>query len=197
MKQTPNYGLPIYEPNDVTSYLTTYNQTMTQIDADMKQIEDQSTKNTTDIAGLEQQASSSHDEINELTGEVSDLKTTVSGQTSQINGLSNTQTAQAAEILAIQNKLGESTQVFYSGVLSANEETLAIAIGEHTDNLIIMPTCSVYGLAPLTMEVRAASGGQPNLIVSTWTAQSTDVNVTFVVWDRNTVAQAINVKGGK
>lgn len=185
MKQTPNYGLPIYEPNDVTSYLTTYNSTMTQIDADMKQIEDQATKNTTDIAGLEQQASSNHDEINELTGEVSDLKTTVNGQTSQINGLTNTQTAQAAEILTIKNELAVSTQEFYSGVLSANETTLAIAIGQHIDNLIIMPTSSVYGVSPLTVEIRPASGGQPNLIISTWPAQAADLSVTFVVWDRN------------
>lgn len=185
MKKTPNYGLDIYEPNDVTSYLVTYNNTMTSIDGDMKNIEDKADKNAIDVAGLEQQVSTDHDEINNLTAEVSDLQSAVSGNTSNINGLDSRLTAMGTTVQNLSNLVNDTVPAFYSGVLSANEKTLAIPIGEHIDNLIIMPTTSVYGLAPLTMEVRAASGGQPNLIVTTWDAQAADVQVTMVIWDRN------------
>lgn len=180
MKQTPNYGFPIYEPNDVTSYLTTYNDTMTQIDGTIKTVDDQVQKNTTDLAGVEQQATSNHDEINELTGEVSDLTTTTQGHTAQIAAQNQRIDQQDIKITNAETKLG-NIGTLYNGVLSANEVTLAIPIGDLIDNIVVDIYTSVFGLAPKTAEIRAASGGQPNICVTTWDAQAADVNVTVKI----------------
>lgn len=180
MKATPNYGFPTYEPNDVTSYLTTYNETMTKIDATIKTVDDQVQKNTTDLAGVEQQATSNHDEINGLTVEVSDLTTTTQGHTAQIAAQNQRIDQQDIKITATESKLG-SLGTLYNGVLSANEETLAIPIGDLIDNIIVDIYSSTYGLAPKTAEIRAASGGQPNICVTTWEPQASDVNVTVKI----------------
>ncbi len=184
MKQTPNYGFPIYEPNDVTSYLTTYNDTMTKIDGAIKTVDDQVQKNTTDLAGVEQQASSNHDEINELTGEVSDLTTASQGHTAQIAAQNQRLDQQDIKITNVESTLGTvsgNVGTLYNGVLSANEVTLAIPIGNLIDNIIVDIYTSVYGLSPKTAEIRAASGGQPNICVTTWDAQAADVNVTVKI----------------
>lgn len=180
MKQTTNYGFPLYEPNDVTSYLTTYNETMTQIDGAIKVVDTQVQKNTTDLAGVEQQAASNHDEINNLTAEVSDNITAIQGHTAQIAAQNQRLDQQDIKITGLQGQVG-NIGTMYSGVLSANEVTLAIAIGNQIDNIVVDVYTSKYGLAPKTVEIRKASGGQPNLCVTTWDAQGSDTNVTIKI----------------
>lgn len=180
MKVTENYGLSIYEPNDVTSYLTTYNSTMVKIDATIKSVDDQVQKNTTDLAAVEQQATSNHDEINNLTAEVSDNTTAIQGHTAQIAGQNQRLDQQDIKITAAEEKLANVGSQ-YRGVLTANETTLAITIGNQIDNILIDVYSSVYGLHPLTAEIRPATGGQPNLCVTTLDAQATDVNVTIKI----------------
>ncbi len=184
MQKTPNYQFDLYEENDVTSYLTTYNNTITAIDTAVHGVETQVTKNTTDVTSLEQQLANANDEINELTGEVSDLTTLTSGHTDQINGLSQRVQQSELNVTNLTNEVNavkESVGTVYRGVLSANEETLAITIGEFTDDTLVDIYASVYGLQPLTMELRPASGGQPNLCVTTWTAQAEDIKVAVLL----------------
>lgn len=186
MQKTPNYGLDIYEPNDVTSYLTTYNSTMTKIDADMKVIEDLANKNATDLAALEQQVSNDHNEINNLTSEVSDLQTTVQGNTSNIAGLGNRMLEAENSIQTLNTEIAAVAVKDYVGVMSSGEKTVAVSIGDYTENSLIDIYISQYGLAAHTVEVRPASGGQPNLVVLTFDkAQTSDVRIDVAVREPN------------
>lgn len=181
MKETPNFGLTIYDPNDVLSYLTTegWNGTMEKIDTSMKQLEDVGSKNTLDLTTLEQQVSSDHDELNKLTGEVSDLTTTVSGNTANIAGLTTRVGTAEQNITTLQGQIGNIGN-FYSAVLSKSETTLAITVGDTIDNIAVdIYTDLVNGkpLMPTSREMRAATGGQPNMCVLTFDRQTVDVGV--------------------
>lgn len=182
MRLTDNAKLTIYEANDITSYLTStgWNGTMEKIDAYLGNLNTQMEKNTADITALESQVSGDHDEINNITTELSDLTSTVSGNTANIAGLTTRINTAETNITSLQDDVAKAGTV-YRGVLSANETTLAITIGEFTDNSLVDIYASVYGLAPITVELRPASGGQPNLCVTTWDAQTSDVAVAVII----------------
>lgn len=182
MKETPNFGLTIYDPNDVLSFLTTegWNGTMEKLDTSMKQIEDVGSQNTLDLTTLEQQVSSDHDELNNLTGEVSDLTQAVNGNVSNIAGLTTRMNQAEVNITNLGNRVA-TLGTTYRGVLSAGETTLAIVIGEFGEDSLVDTYQSVYGIAPLTVELRPASGGQPNLCVTTWDSQTEDMNVAVKI----------------
>lgn len=182
MKLTDNAKLTIYEANDITSYLTSsgWNGNMEKIDAYLGNLQTEVQKNTTDITALESQVGNDHDEINNLTSEVSDLTTAVSGNSANIAGLTTRLNTAETNITQLQDDVAKAGTV-YRGVLSANETTLAITIGDFTNNSLVDIYASVYGLAPLTAELRPASGGQPNLCVTTWDAQASDVSVAVII----------------
>lgn len=186
MQTTPNFGLTIYEPNDVTAYLTSegWNGTMEKIDTAMKQLEDTGTKNTADLNTLEQQVSSDHDEINKITGELSDLTQTVQGNTNNISGLNNRVLAAETDIATLQSSMEDAVAQRYDGVLSANEDTIAIEIGDFTDDSLVVPFTNIWGVTPLTVELRTATGGQPNLCVMTFKAQATDMKVAVQIYNK-------------
>lgn len=184
MQQTPNYQLPIWEDNDVPTWLVGWNNTMTKIDSDMKSLQTQITTSDADITSIEQQVENAQDEINELTAEVSDLKTTTTSHTGSIQSLSDQMSQTNANVALLGNKVdqfGEAVGTVYRGALSANETTLAIAIGNFSNNSLVDIYSSVYGLNPTSIELRPASGGQPNLCVTTWAAQATDVQVAVII----------------
>lgn len=184
MQQTPNYQYPIWEDNDVPTWLVGWNNTFTKVDSDLHNVQTQITEDKTNITGLEQQIATANDEINQLTSEVSDLQTTTSGHGGAIDNLNDQMAKTNANVAALGTKVdqfGEAVGTVYRGVLSANEVTLAITIGDFDNNSLVDVYSSVYGLNPATIELRAASGGQPNLCVTTWTAQSADVQVAIII----------------
>lgn len=184
MRLTPNYKFQQYEPDDVTSWLTTYNQFVGAVDSTIFGVDERVVKNTTDIIGLEQQVATDHDEINEITGELSDLNTTVSGHSAQISGINNTVAGQNNKIAEIESNVEDISNrvgTVYNGVLTANETTIAVQIGEFNDLTSVQIGTSVWGVTPNSVELRAASGGQPNLCVMTFDAQSSDVKVAVKI----------------
>lgn len=181
MKETPNFGLTIYDPNDVLSYLTTegWNGTMEKIDTSMKQLEDVGSKNTLDLTTLEQQVSSDHDELNKLTGEVSDLTKVVSGNTSNINGLTNTINGVIVDVNGLKESVA-GVGSFYTAVLSKGETTLSVILGDVVDNIAVDIYTDLIDnnpVIPLTREIRPATGGQPNLCVLTFDRLAVDLGV--------------------
>lgn len=182
MQETANYGLSIYEPNDITSYMqsTGWNGTMEKIDMSMKEIENKADKGATDITTLEQQMATANDEINNLTSEVSDVTQTATGNANNIAGLNNRMLTAENDIQALQEAALKNAQ-FYYGTLSTGETTLSVQVGDFGDKTVVLATTNPYGVAPLTMELRAATSGNPNLCVMTFDAQTADVNVTVVI----------------
>lgn len=189
--QTPNYGYPIFEDNDIPGWLTSWNNTMTGIDADIKNVQTQVTKNATDTSTLETQASTAATQIATLQTQVSGIDTKVNGNASNIAGLQNTTNNLSNQITqannAINNLQANQGNV-YRGTLSAGETTLAIQIGNFNNNSLVDIYSSVYGTYPNTMELRPASGGQPNLCVTTWDVMSSDLNVAVKIINPNPVS---------
>lgn len=199
MKTTQNFGLSIYEPNDVTSYLSAsgWNGTMEKIDSAMKSIQTEGSTNATDIATLESQMETAESNITMLNEEVTDLKTATSGNTSNINGI-NQSIASINQTLTVLNEditdVADYAGKRFNGTLSANEETIAISIDNFTDDTLVDVYTSIYGINPLTIELRAASSGQPNLCVMTFEPQSVDMNVAVVTKGVN---QKTGTQGGE
>lgn len=154
MQQTENFGLTIYEPNDVTSYLTSsgWNGTMTKLDSIIKSIQTEGVKNGSDIAALELQTSNLNKNIETINDDVNTLKNATSGNTSNINGLNNRVIAVEKEVETLSEKVGKEN--WYTGVLSAGETTLAIEIGTFTDVTLVDVYSSIYGVDPVSVELR-------------------------------------------
>lgn len=183
MQYTPNLKLPQYEDNDVTSYLTTYNETMGLIDTAVAKNSTDIAKNTTDLSGLESQVTTLQDEVTTNTADISALETTVSGHASRLNGIDQSITALQTTDASLQTQIDSTADVagqVYGGILTANETTLAIPIGEFDENTLVDVYTSIYGVNPLTIELRGATGGQPNVCVTTWDTQASDMKVTVV-----------------
>lgn len=180
MKATVNYGLPIYEPNDVTSYLTTYNDTMVKIDDDLHQVETQATETAQDLAGVENTVESHTQELTELSDNVSNNTENIAGHGAQISALNQRIDAQDNRLLTIEGELAGVGEV-YRGVLSAGEETIAITIGKFNADSLVDIYAETYGVAPLTVELREATGGQPNLCVMTFDPLEADLRLAVVV----------------
>lgn len=183
MEYTPNIKLPQYTDNDTTSYLTVYNETMSLLDTAIFANQTNITKNDTDIATLENQMSNANDSITQL--ETSNEQTTegLTGAVSRITALEQQQSSTTQAITNLDTKIDSVADVagtIYSGTLSTGEETLAIAIGAFANNTLVDVYTSVYGVNPLTIELREATSGQPNLCVMTFDAQTEDVNVSVV-----------------
>lgn len=188
MKTTENYGFTIYEPNDVTAYLTAsgWNGTMEKIDSSMKAIDTLAATNATDLATLEGQVSTDHDEINEITAELSDLTDQVVGNKSNIAGLSTRVLNLESEVNNIETELAAVAVVDYQGILSTGEKVIAIAIGDYTDSTIFDIYVSEFGVAPESVEVRPAAGGQPNLFVLTFADEATsDIKIDVSAREAN------------
>lgn len=181
MKTTPNFALTIYEPNDVTSYLSAsgWNGTMEKIDSALESIQTAGATNATDIATLEAQTKTNEEDIETLTTDVSDLKTATNGNASNVSGLSTRVITLETKVQTLQEETG--TEKRYNGVLSTGETTLAIEIGDFDNMSLVDVYSSIYGVNPLTIELREASSGQPNLCVTTWDEQSVDLNVSVKI----------------
>lgn len=180
MQTTTNYGLIIYEPNDVTSYLVNWNNTMQKIDESIAGVSTVAEKAKADILTTEQSLANANDEINELTGEVSDIKQELTATTarSQANAenITNLQTNIDNTNDRIDNvamDVGER----YTGILSTNEDTIAIATASLTENSLIDVYTDVYGLSPLTV----VPDYDAKQVVMTFKAQATDVHIVLLL----------------
>lgn len=184
MEYTPNYQLPLYTDNDVTSYMTIYNETMSDIDTALHDINTKVVKTDTDITALESQVETNTQTISTMAETVSDNSTAISGLQSRASGTDQSITALQVALQTTNEKLdnvSNAVEKVYRGTLSSGEKTLAITIGEFGSNTLVDVYSSVYGVNPLTIELRAATGGQPNLCVTTWDVQTEDVNVAVSI----------------
>ena len=200
--QTTNYGYPIFAPNDIPGWLTSWNNTMSAIDADLKNIQTQVTKNQTDTTTLEEQASTASTQIDTLQQQVSGIDTKVNGNSQNISALQNTTNNLSLQLTqannAISNLQANQGNV-YRGTLSKGENTLAIQIGNFDSNSLVDIYASVYGVYPESMELRPASGGQPNLCVTTWETMNSDLNVAVKIINPNPVSTPLSkqTEGGE
>lgn len=177
---TTNYGLIIYEPNDVTSYLVNWNNTMQKIDESIAGVSTVAEKAATDILTTEQSLANANDEINELTGEVSDVKQelTATSARSQTNAenITNLQTSITNTNIRVDG-IDKVVGARYTGILSTNEDTIAIATPTLMDDSLIDVYTNIYGVNPVTITPDTSA----KQVVLTFAAQSVDMDIVLVI----------------
>ena len=98
MQFTPNYNLPIYEASDIANYLDTYNNTITEIDTAIHNV--QTKAESGELHGEELDR-----EIESLTTRVSALETSLSSTIENLSTLSTTMSGHTNEIAKVKEDL--------------------------------------------------------------------------------------------
>lgn len=98
MQFTPNYNLPIYEASDIANYLDTYNNTITEIDTAIHNV--QTKAENGELHGEELDR-----EIESLTSRVSELETSLSSTIENLSTLSTTVGGHTNEIAKVKEDL--------------------------------------------------------------------------------------------
>lgn len=98
MQFTPNYNLPIYEASDIANYLDTYNNTITEIDTAIHNV--QTKAESGELHGEELDR-----EIETLTSRVSELEKSLSSTIENLSTLSTTVSAHTNEIAKVKEDL--------------------------------------------------------------------------------------------
>lgn len=98
MQFTPNYNLPIYEASDIANYLDTYNNTITEIDTAIHNV--QTKAESGELHGEELGR-----EIESLTSRVSELETSLSSTIENLSSLSTTVSGHTGEIAKVKEDL--------------------------------------------------------------------------------------------
>lgn len=133
MQYTPNYNLPIYEASDIANYLDTYNNTITEIDTAIHNV--QTKAESGELHGEELDR-----EIESLTSRVSELETSLSSTIENISTLSTTVGEHTTEIAKVkEDLLAQNTAVktLSNNIADLGTRFMAFATGqEHFNNEI-------------------------------------------------------------
>lgn len=150
-KSTTNYNLPIYAPDDVTSWLVTWNGAMTELDkiianvqkmaeaagADVTLVEQAVEQLKTSVQQLNTAVTKNAEDINTANSEISGIKVNVANLTGDVASLT-------ADVVEAVDKIGTE----YKGVIGVGEDTLTVnAPNLAADSLIDVYT-DEYGLVP-------------------------------------------------
>lgn len=135
MQYTPNYELPLYEPSDIANYLETYNNTITEIDNAIHEVQlkaeyggTQGAEMQKEIESLNARVTALESSLNTTIENVNSMSTTVSGHTAEIAKLKEDLLAQNTAVKSLSNTLTElSTQfsTFKTAQESFNDEISA------------------------------------------------------------------------
>lgn len=113
---TQNFNLPIYNPEDITSWLTDFNGAMQLIDAALLAI-----KTTADTAELD---------LTSLETQVNQLKTTVQSMSGDVDTLKQNVTAINSQLLTLTGEVATLTTQVTTGI--GETQRGVIGIGEDT-----------------------------------------------------------------
>lgn len=150
-KSTTNYNLPIYAPDDVTSWLVTWNGAMTELDsiianvqklaeaagADVTTVESAVEALKTGVQQLNTAVTKNADDITTANSEISGIKVNVSNITKNVTDLDT-------KVSAVEKEVGAA----YKGVLSSTETQLTINVANMTSESMIDVYTSTYGIVP-------------------------------------------------
>lgn len=114
MQYTPNYELPLYEPSDIANYLETYNNTITEIDNAIHEVQlkaeyggTQGAEMQKEIENLNARVTALESSLGTTIENVSAMSTTVSGHTTEIAKLKEDLLAQNTAVKTLSNNLSD------------------------------------------------------------------------------------------
>lgn len=119
MQYTPNYELPLYEPSDIANYLETYNNTITEIDNAIHEVQlkaeyggTQGAEMQKEIESLNTRVTALESSLNTTIENVNTMSTTVSGHTTEIAKLKEDLLAQNTVVKSLSNTISELSAQF-------------------------------------------------------------------------------------
>lgn len=128
MNYTTNYKLPLYEGNDPTSYLTTYNETMEKIDESLHDLsvkvatgEVNDRQFTSDISAIKERLDSAESLIETLTTELGTTNGNVGKNTDDIKTLQSQLVEQGTLIKNLRSEVS-ALETSYESFKSAQEQ---------------------------------------------------------------------------
>lgn len=98
MQYTPNYELPLYEPSDIANYLETYNNTITEIDNAIHEVQLKAEYGGTQGAEMQK-------EIESLNARVTALESSLGTTIENVSAMSTTISEHGAEIAKLKEDL--------------------------------------------------------------------------------------------
>lgn len=98
MQYTPNYDLPLYEPSDIANYLETYNNTITEIDSAIHEVQLKAEYGGTQGAEMQK-------EIESLNARVTALESSLGTTIENVSAMSTTISKHGVEIAKIKEDL--------------------------------------------------------------------------------------------
>lgn len=119
MQYTPNYDLPLYEPSDIANYLETYNNTITEIDNAIHEVQLKAEYGVTQGAEMQKEIESLNTRVTALESSLSTtienvntMSTTVSGHTTEIAKFKEDLLAQNTVVKSLSNTISELSAQF-------------------------------------------------------------------------------------
>lgn len=150
-KQTTNYALPIYAPDDVTSYLVTWNGAMTLLDTTIASVQAEAEKAGADITLVESSVGQLTTSVQQLNSSVEKNSTDIATNTSDISGVKSNVTNLTKDVSKLDTKVTaveKEVGAAYKGVMSATEKEVTINVVNLTDESMIDVYTSTYGITP-------------------------------------------------
>lgn len=121
MQYTPNYNLPIYEASDIANYLDTYNNTITEIDTAIHNVQTKAENGELhgeeldrEIESLTERVTALDTSLSSAIENISTLSTTVSGHTGEIAKIKEDLLAQNTAVKTLSNNLADLGTRFMS-----------------------------------------------------------------------------------
>lgn len=116
---TQNFNLPIYNPEDITSWLTDFNGAMQLIDAALMAIKTTADTAEVDLTSLEAQVNQLKTTVQTMSGDVETLKQNVTGINNQLLTLTG-------EVARLVNQVNAGIGETQRGVIGVGEDTLTL-----------------------------------------------------------------------
>lgn len=179
-KETSNYKLPIYAPDDVTSYLVTWNGAMTLLDTTIANIQKMAEAAGADVTLVEASVDQLKDAVQQLNTSITKNAQDIQNNTNSIAGVKINLATVETEVANLRQdvkdaeaKVGE----VYRGVIGVGEDTLTVNAANVTDNSLVDVYTDEYGLVPKNVTVNVTE----KLVTVKVDSRETTLQVAIVV----------------
>lgn len=150
-KETSNYKLPIYAPNDVTSYLVTWNGAMTLLDTTLANIQKMAETAGADVTLVEASVKQLKEAVQQLNNNVVKNEENIQSNTEDIAGMKINLSNLDGEVVNLKAEVEEAVDkvgIEYKGVIGVGENTLTVNTPNLTADSLIDVYTDEYGLVP-------------------------------------------------
>lgn len=179
-KSTTNYNLPIYAPDDVTSWLVTWNGAMTELDSVIANVQKLAETAGTDVTLVEAAVEQLKTGVQQLNTAVTKNAEDITNANSEISGIKVNVANLTGDVLSLTADVEEAVNKVgteYKGVIGVGEDTLTVNAPNLTADSLIDVYTDEYGLVPKNV----AANVSEKLVTVTVDSRETTLQLSIVV----------------